>query len=88
MAGGTYTDQNQTVYPRYDMPFNKESIKDFFTFRNGVVENAIQECITGLLFPDDGELLGSWLLTEYVFNMLIFQDLFFCFIKISYICLR
>ncbi|CAH2086054.1 unnamed protein product [Euphydryas editha] len=54
----------QTVYPRYDVPFNKENIKDFFTFRRGVVENAIQECITALLFPEDGEYLGSWLLTE------------------------
>ncbi|XP_045445871.1 tumor protein p63-regulated gene 1-like protein [Melitaea cinxia] len=57
-------DTVRTVYPRYDMPFNKENIKDFFTFRKGVVENAIQECITALLFPEDGEYLGSWLLTE------------------------
>ncbi|XP_069365832.1 tumor protein p63-regulated gene 1-like protein isoform X2 [Maniola hyperantus] len=54
----------QTVYPRYDVPFNRENIQDFFTFRRGVVENAIQECITALLFPEDGEYLGSWLLTE------------------------
>ncbi|CAH2990453.1 unnamed protein product [Chilo suppressalis] len=54
----------QPVYPRYDIPFDKENIKDFFTYRRGVVENAIQECITGLLFPEDGEYLGSWLLTE------------------------
>ncbi|XP_047512745.1 tumor protein p63-regulated gene 1-like protein isoform X3 [Pieris napi] len=57
-------EQPQTVYPRYDVPFDKENIKDFFTFRKGVVENAIQECITALLFPEDGEYLGSWLLTE------------------------
>ncbi|XP_068629847.1 tumor protein p63-regulated gene 1-like protein isoform X2 [Battus philenor] len=54
----------RTVYPRYDVPFNRENIKDFFTFRKGVVENAIQDCITALLFPEDGEYLGSWLLTE------------------------
>ncbi|XP_063822049.1 tumor protein p63-regulated gene 1-like protein isoform X1 [Ostrinia nubilalis] len=54
----------QPVYPRYDVPFDRENIKDFFTFRRGVVENAIQECITGLLFPEDGEYLGAWLLTE------------------------
>ncbi|XP_050678691.1 tumor protein p63-regulated gene 1-like protein isoform X2 [Leptidea sinapis] len=58
------TEQPNTVYPRYDVPFDKDSIKDFFTYRRGVVENAIQECITGLLFPEDGEYLGSWLLTE------------------------
>ncbi|KAI5641724.1 inositol phosphatase domain-containing protein [Phthorimaea operculella] len=58
------TEQPQTVYPRYDVPFNRENIQDFFTFRRGVVETAIQECITGLLFPEDGEYLGSWLLTE------------------------
>ncbi|XP_032513876.1 tumor protein p63-regulated gene 1-like protein isoform X1 [Danaus plexippus] len=55
---------NHGVYPRYDVPFDKDNIKDFFTFRKGVVENAIQECITALLFPEDGEYLGSWLLTE------------------------
>lgn len=60
----TPTDQAKTVYPRYDVPFDRENIKDFFTFRKGVVETAIQECITGLLFPEDGEYLGSWLLTE------------------------
>ncbi|CAH2073177.1 unnamed protein product, partial [Iphiclides podalirius] len=54
----------RTVYPRYDVPFSSENIKDFFTFRKGVVENAIQDCITALLFPEDGEYLGSWLLTE------------------------
>ncbi|CAK1545088.1 unnamed protein product [Leptosia nina] len=56
--------QPSTVYPRYDVPFDQDNIKDFFTFRKGVVENAIQECITALLFPEDGEYLGSWLLTE------------------------
>ncbi|XP_053625379.1 tumor protein p63-regulated gene 1-like protein isoform X2 [Plodia interpunctella] len=58
------SDNAQPVYPRYDMPFNTDNIKDFFTFRKGVVENAIQDCITALLFPEDGEYLGSWLLTE------------------------
>ncbi|XP_075969967.1 tumor protein p63-regulated gene 1-like protein isoform X2 [Anticarsia gemmatalis] len=57
------TAENQ-VFPRYDVPFDKENIKDFFTFRKGVVETAIQECITALLFPEDGVYLGSWLLTE------------------------
>ncbi|XP_022820174.1 tumor protein p63-regulated gene 1-like protein isoform X3 [Spodoptera litura] len=54
----------QAVFPRYDVPFDRENIKDFFTFRKGVVDTAIQECITALLFPEDGEYLGSWLLTE------------------------
>ncbi|KAG6462219.1 hypothetical protein O3G_MSEX013122 [Manduca sexta] len=63
-TAATPTESVKTVYPRYDVPFNKENIKDFFTFRKGVVETAIQECITALLFPEDGEYLGSWLLTE------------------------
>ncbi|KAM3961281.1 tumor protein p63-regulated gene 1-like protein isoform 2-T2 [Aphomia sociella] len=63
-AAAASSEPVQTVYPRYDVPFDRENIKDFFTFRKGVVENAIQECITGLLFPEDGEYLGSWLLTE------------------------
>lgn len=57
-------DPDHPVYPRYDVPFDRENIKDFFTFRPGVVEEAIQDCITGLLFPEDGEYLGAWLLTE------------------------
>lgn len=61
---GAPKETTQSVYPRYDVPFNRENIKDFFTFRKGVVENAMQECITALLFPEDGEYLGCWLLTE------------------------
>ncbi|XP_047988636.1 tumor protein p63-regulated gene 1-like protein isoform X3 [Leguminivora glycinivorella] len=63
-ANASAAPPEQTVYPRYDVPFNRENIQDFFTFRKGVVEAAIQECITVLLFPEDGEYLGSWLLTE------------------------
>ncbi|XP_061712688.1 tumor protein p63-regulated gene 1-like protein isoform X5 [Cydia pomonella] len=63
-ANASAAPPEQTVYPRYDVPFNRENIQDFFTFRKGVVESAIQECITVLLFPEDGEYLGSWLLTE------------------------
>lgn len=63
-ANGATKETTQTVYPRYDVPFNTDNIKDFFTFRKGVVENAMQECITALLFPEDGEYLGCWLLTE------------------------
>lgn len=63
-AAGAAEPEPQPVYPRYDVPFDRENIKDFFTFRRGVVENAIQDCITALLFPEDGEYLGAWLLTE------------------------
>ncbi|XP_013195958.1 tumor protein p63-regulated gene 1-like protein isoform X3 [Amyelois transitella] len=64
VASSVPSDNTHTVYPRYDIPFSKENIQDFFTFRSGVVEHAIQDCITALLFPEDGEYLGSWLLTE------------------------
>jgi hypothetical protein len=43
----------------------EDKAKDFFTYRDGLVENAVRECISDLVVPDkDGEILGSWLLTE------------------------
>ena len=43
----------------------EDEAKDFFTYRDGLVENAVRECISDLVTPDkDGEILGSWLLTE------------------------
>jgi hypothetical protein len=43
----------------------EDEAKDFFTYRDGLVENAVRECISDLVTPDkDGEIVGSWLLTE------------------------
>lgn len=48
------------------VPWSGENAKDFFCYRNGLVSNAVGECKKEVLTPDDGELIGSWLLTEYV----------------------
>ncbi|XP_023727169.1 tumor protein p63-regulated gene 1 protein isoform X4 [Cryptotermes secundus] len=43
----------------------EDEARDFFTYRDGLVENAVKECISDLVTPEkDGEVLGSWLLTE------------------------
>jgi hypothetical protein len=43
----------------------EDEAKDFFTYRDGLVQSAIKECIADLITPDkDGDVLGSWLLTE------------------------
>ncbi|XP_069683382.1 tumor protein p63-regulated gene 1-like protein isoform X2 [Periplaneta americana] len=43
----------------------EDEAKDFFTYRDGLVEAAVKECVSELVTPDkDGEMLGSWLLTE------------------------
>jgi hypothetical protein len=43
----------------------EDEAKDFFTYRDGLVANAVKECISDLVTPDkDGDILGSWLLTE------------------------
>ncbi|XP_071446487.1 tumor protein p63-regulated gene 1-like protein isoform X1 [Hetaerina americana] len=51
------------------LPFNSvENARDFFSFRSGLVDNAIEECLKTIVFPDkDGEILGCWLLTEISF---------------------
>ncbi|XP_021932849.1 tumor protein p63-regulated gene 1-like protein isoform X2 [Zootermopsis nevadensis] len=46
----------------------EDEAKYFFAYRDSLVQNAIKECISGLVTPDeDGEILGSWLLTEISF---------------------
>jgi hypothetical protein len=43
----------------------EDEARYFFTYRDGLVENAVKECISDLVTPEkDGEILGSWLLTE------------------------
>ncbi|XP_073970102.1 tumor protein p63-regulated gene 1-like protein isoform X1 [Rhodnius prolixus] len=49
------------------VPWSGENAKDFFCYRNGLVSNAVGECKKEVLTPDDGELIGSWLLTEISF---------------------
>ncbi|KAG8227939.1 hypothetical protein J437_LFUL008751 [Ladona fulva] len=49
-------------------PNGDENARDFFSFRSGLVENAIEECVNTLVFPEkDGEVVGCWLLTEISF---------------------
>ncbi|XP_066996138.1 tumor protein p63-regulated gene 1-like protein [Anabrus simplex] len=42
-----------------------EDAKDFFTYRDSIVETAVTECINSLISPEtDGDFLGAWLITE------------------------
>jgi hypothetical protein len=39
--------------------------REYFSSRDNLVNDAIDECVRSLVIPDlDGELLGAWLLTE------------------------
>lgn len=39
--------------------------REYFSSRDNLVNDAIDECVRNLVNPDqDGELLGAWLLTE------------------------
>ncbi|GLG99628.1 Tumor protein p63-regulated gene 1-like protein [Gryllus bimaculatus] len=43
----------------------QEDAKDFFSYRDGLVENAVRESISDIVSTDsDGAILGNWLLTE------------------------
>ncbi|XP_049862681.1 tumor protein p63-regulated gene 1-like protein isoform X1 [Schistocerca gregaria] len=45
-----------------------DNAKDYFTYRDGIVENAVKECVEKILVPEkDGEFIGSWLMTEISF---------------------
>lgn len=49
--------QNQTL--------EQDNAKDYFTFRDGIVENAVKDSISNIVVEmQDGEVIGSWLLTE------------------------
>lgn len=51
----------QAVTPTIENP------NEFFTFREGVVDRAVKECIEQFLDDEeDGGLLASFLLTQYV----------------------
>lgn len=50
-----------------NVPFTHIDVHTFFTDRNEVVERAINDCVERLIRENDDELVGSWLLTEYVF---------------------
>ncbi|KAJ9589558.1 hypothetical protein L9F63_017246 [Diploptera punctata] len=43
----------------------EDEARDFFSYRDGLVENAVKECTHNLVIPElDGNVLGAWLLTE------------------------
>ena len=43
--------------------------REFFSFRSGQFDRAVNDCINILLRPtNDINILGSWLLTEWVFK--------------------
>lgn len=46
------------------VPWSGEDARDYFSQRDDVIQKAVKECTDQLVTPDDGEQLGSWLLTE------------------------
>lgn len=58
--------QNSTSANVLNVPFRHVDVNTFFTDRNEVVERAIQDCTENLIKQNNEELVGSWLLTEYV----------------------
>lgn len=59
------TNEGGTVIPSHLVPYANEDPRDYFCHRNGLVESAFEECISTLIFPhEDGDVVGSWILTE------------------------
>lgn len=87
---GTETQQQQTqstsqavAQPELIKP-KVGSPRHFFSFRKGLFEQSVNDCINILLKPtNDTDLQGSWLLTEFV---IFFIEAFgFFFILMFYI---
>lgn len=62
------------------VPFKHIDVHTFFTDRNEVVERAINDCTENLIKENDDELVGSWLLTEYVLLSAIEFSMFLHFL--------
>lgn len=63
------SNQNSTVQNVCNLPFRNIEVHTFFTDRNEVVERAIHDCTETLIQQNNEELVGSWLLTEYVMSI-------------------
>ncbi|XP_046680098.1 tumor protein p63-regulated gene 1-like protein isoform X2 [Homalodisca vitripennis] len=46
------------------VPWSGEDARDFFSHRSELIEKAIKECMSEVVTGEDGDVLGSWLLTE------------------------
>jgi len=58
--------RNSTSKNMCNVPFRHIDVHTFFTDRNEVVERAINDCMENLIKENNDELIGSWLLTEYM----------------------
>jgi hypothetical protein len=58
--------RNSTSKNMCNVPFRHIDVHTFFTDRNEVVERAINDCTENLIKENNDELVGSWLLTEYM----------------------
>lgn len=76
------------------VPWSRDSAKDFFCFRNGLITTAIEECQKDLITEEDGAILGSWLLTEISFwdsekeRLIILTEKYLYTIKYDFIALK
>lgn len=56
------------------IPYARIDIHSFFSDRNEIVEKAFADCQRDLLSStEEDELIGTWLLTEYVYVFLSFS---------------
>lgn len=46
------------------VPWSGEDPRDFFSHRADIIEKAIKDCMSEVVSQEDGDLIGSWLLTE------------------------
>uniref|UniRef100_A0A1B6LVL9 HSac2 domain-containing protein n=1 Tax=Graphocephala atropunctata TaxID=36148 RepID=A0A1B6LVL9_9HEMI len=46
------------------VPWSGEDARDFFCHRSELIEKAIKDCTSEVVTGEDGDVLGSWLLTE------------------------
>uniref|UniRef100_A0A1B6CGL3 HSac2 domain-containing protein n=1 Tax=Clastoptera arizonana TaxID=38151 RepID=A0A1B6CGL3_9HEMI len=46
------------------VPWSGQDVRSFFSHRDDIIEKALQDCSNQVITEEDGDLLGTWLLTE------------------------
>ncbi|KAF6208821.1 hypothetical protein GE061_014562 [Apolygus lucorum] len=74
MNGNPPAEKHSKLMPSADrpkslalIPWSGNCPTDFFSYRDGLVSSAVEECRAEVMNEEDGALLGAWLLTEISF---------------------